>query len=252
MASWILLRGMTREARHWGSFPDMLRAAGVVGEQDRLIVPDLPGNGTRCGQRSPTTIAAITDEVRLAAHVLGLDPPFRLLAMSLGGMVATDWASRHPGDIERVVLINTSVRQLNPAWHRLQPRAVPLLIGSARSWHDAPRCEAHIHALTCANMTTRSADLAMWAEIRRDAPVSSANALRQLLAAARYRVERQTPDCPVLVLSSAGDRLVAPVCSARLADAWNAPHRCHPWAGHDLPHDDPAWVAGAVRDWLRA
>jgi pimeloyl-ACP methyl ester carboxylesterase len=75
--------------------------------------------------------------------------------------------------------------------------------------------------------------------------VSRANALRQLAAAARYAA-RGVPRCPVLVLSSRGDQLVNPVCSTRLARAWGAPHVEHPWAGHDLPHDDPQWLVDAL------
>jgi hypothetical protein len=54
----------------------------------------------------------------------------------------------------------------------------------------------------------------------------------------------------MLVLSSAGDQLVDPRCSPR----WRArqvPHAAHPDAGHDLPLDDGAWVAGQVAGWLR-
>jgi hypothetical protein len=40
------------------------------------------------------------------------------------------------------------------------------------------------------------------------------------------------------------------ISSGQLAAAWGAPHREHPWAGHDLPHDDPAWTAEQVRAWL--
>ncbi|MDF3831688.1 alpha/beta hydrolase, partial [Cupriavidus basilensis] len=54
-----------------------------------------------------------------------------------------------------------------------------------------------------------------------------------------------------LVISSKTDRLVDPACSARLAAAWSVPHRRHPWAGHDLPHDDPAWLAATVAHWLQ-
>jgi hypothetical protein len=52
------------------------------------------------------------------------------------------------------------------------------------------------------------------------------------------------------VLSSRGDQLVHPRCSARLAYAWNAEHHEHPWAGHDLPHDDPEWIFQRLAVWL--
>ena len=43
--------------------------------------------------------------VRSRAASAGVKPPYRLLGMSLGGMVATDWSQRYPEEIERLVLI---------------------------------------------------------------------------------------------------------------------------------------------------
>ena len=30
-----------------------------------------------------------------------------------------------------------------------------------------------------------------------------------------------------------------------------APHYRHPWAGHDLPHDDAPWVAQRIASWAQ-
>ncbi|PMZ18082.1 alpha/beta hydrolase, partial [Pseudomonas sp. FW306-02-F08-AA] len=38
-------------------------------------------------------------------------------------------------------------------------------------------------------------------------------------------------------------------CSQALAAAWNLPLVMHPFAGHDLPLDDPAWVVAQVLQW---
>jgi pimeloyl-ACP methyl ester carboxylesterase len=176
--------------------------------------------------------------------------PYCVLAMSLGGMVATDWAQRHPGEIERLVLINTSMQPFSRMQERLRPSAWPGLLGVAAHWSDAPRAERGIHRLTCNNVETLGADLDAWSQIRRSAPVSRGNALRQLWAAARFTAAAARPNCPLLVLSSRADRLVNPVSSAKLAAAWGAAHAEHPWAGHDLPHDDPAWTSEQVRAWL--
>jgi pimeloyl-ACP methyl ester carboxylesterase len=57
---------------------------------------------------------------------------------------------------------------------------------------------------------------------------------------------------PVLVLASAMDALVDPLCSRHLAAEWKTSLAVHPDAGHDLPLDDAAWVARQVRAWLAA
>jgi pimeloyl-ACP methyl ester carboxylesterase len=159
--------------------------------------------------------------------------------------------------VERLVLVNTSMRPYSRARERLRPSAWPALVRVALDWRgDDPAdggnvAEPLIHALTCQRRDTLADDLASWRAIRADAPVTRANALRQLAAAARFRVVRM-PRCPVLVLSSSGDRLVDPACSARLARAWGATHVAHPWAGHDLPHDDPQWLLDALHAWRPA
>lgn len=184
-------------------------------------------------------------------HLLseGFKPPYQLLAMSLGGMVATSWAQRYPQEINRLVLISTSIRPFSGITQRLQlTQWLPLLALAAR-WGDTDYAERSIYGLTCNQAAQRDADLMAWQHIRRSAPVSSANGLRQLVAAARFACAPQTPRCPALVLSSKGDRLVSPLCSTQLAAAWQVAHHIHPWAGHDLPHDDGSWVCEQVADW---
>lgn len=240
----VLLRGLTREARHWGGLPGQLAADG-----DTVLTLDLPGNGAFCSQRSPATVRAMVLAARAQLRQQGVAPPYRLLAMSLGGMVATDWAQQFPGEVASLVLINTSMRPISPATDRLRPRNWPALLRLAASWDDAGGAETIIHGLTCRRSDTLEQDLAAWQQIRRSAPVSAGNAWRQLWAAARFSAAATAPACPVLLLSSAGDSLVHPRCSAALALAWQADHHIHPWAGHDLPHDDPGWVFQRVANW---
>src|SRR5262249_21089728 len=89
-----------------------------------------------------------------------------------------------------------------------------------------------------------------WTRYAEEQPMSRANALRQLLAAARYRAPAKGPAVPVLVLASAGDGLVDPRCSEKIAQEWKLPVAVHPTAGHDRPLDDGPWVAAEVKRWL--
>ena len=89
-----------------------------------------------------------------------------------------------------------------------------------------------------------------WVDIRAQRPVSAANALRQLVAAARYQAPATAPQTRVLLLASRHDALVSSRCSEAIAAAWRAPLKVHPRAGHDLPLDDAAWVIARVQDWL--
>ena len=255
MSAWILLRGLTREARHWGAFPEQFSlgvgaAVGSATAGSSVTLLELPGNGRERGVQAPLSVPDMMTLVRSRAAESGIAGPYRLLAMSLGGMVATAWAQRHPQEIERLVLINTSMRPFCKLTQRMRPEAWPVVGRAALAWTNPQDCERRLHDLTCNRRDTVADDIATWMEIRRTAGVSAANGLRQLWAAARFQAEREAPHCPTLLLSSAADRLVDPACSARIAAQWRAAHVEHPWAGHDLPHDDPQWTTETIVDWL--
>lgn len=236
---WILLRGLAREARHWGDFAARLGAAFPGA---RIRTPDLPGNGVRCAQRTPSSISAIVDAVRQEGG-----PPAYLLGISLGAMACVDWAARFPGDVAGCVLINPSMRPFSAFHQRLRPanygRLASLLLEG-----DPARREAGILALTSASASGTLART--WAGYAAERPVARRNVLCQLLAAARFRAPDRAPPVPVLVLASAADRLVDPQCSRSLAARWGVPIAEHPLAGHDLPLDAAPWVIEQTKRWL--
>lgn len=248
-ATWILLRGLTRESRHWGGFGGQLDA---VSPGSRVIALDLPGNGQLHQQRSPKRVQDMVEHCRAQLKARNIPPPYRLLAMSLGAMVAVAWASAYPHEIATQVLINTSLRPFSPFYERLRPANYGALLkllvsGSApRTW------ERTVLRLTSNRANDHAMDgvLPRWLAWRQANPVSRANALRQLVAAARFRAPRARPVCATLVLASAQDRLVSVACSKALAAHWQCDLRIHPSAGHDLPLDDGPWVADQVQDWL--
>ncbi len=239
---WVLLRGLTREQRHWGAFAGNLAAAVPSGP---VLTLDLPGNGALNHLRSPTRVEAMAAFCRAELGSRGIAPPYRILAMSLGAMVATAWCSAHPQEVAGLVLINTSMRPFSPAHQRLKPRAALLRLLLSRP--DAIGWERTVLALT-SNAPRRDDSLArQWAGYRREHPVSTMNALRQVWAAARFIAPR-SPPCPrTLLLTSTQDGLVDTRCSLALARAWQCDIESHPWAGHDLPLDDGAWVIEQVR-----
>lgn len=245
MSTWILLRGLTRETRHWGTFPDILRAA--LPDADIALI-DLPGCGELHAQASPTTIEDIAAACRTEAGARQLAPPYHLLALSLGAMVAVAWADAHPEEIAACVLINTSFRSISPGRKRLRPAALGQLFRLATS-ADAATKEGLVLKLTSHRPEAHTDVVAGWMAYRRERPVSLANTLRQLIAASRYRAPAAAPVNRILVLAGTRDRLVDPDCSRRLASLWHADYAEHPDAGHDLPLDDGRWVAEQVSRW---
>lgn len=247
--TWVLLRGLTRERGHWGDFiPAFSRA---LPQGSTLLSPDLPGNGALHGQASPDKVADMVRAFRAGLAADGHAPPYRLLAMSLGAMVAIEWARQHPGEVEACVLINTSVRPFSRFWQRLRPRNYLAILRLALIRPDASALERAVMRMTSRHPPAPQATLARWVALRHEHPVSLGNAWRQLRAAIGYQAPAHPPPVPLLVLLSAADGLVDPRCSEALARHWAVPFRRHPSAGHDLPLDDAGWVARQVMDWLK-
>ena len=210
MSTWILLRGLTREAAHWGAFPGRLAEALP---EARLVMLDLPGNGERHGAHSPWSVAAMAEACRAELRRRGIAPPYHLLAMSLGAMVATEWARQAPDEVAGCVLINTSMRPFSPVYRRLRPRNYGRLLSVALFTRDPLAIETAVWHLTSNRSTPDGATLALWVAARAARPVSRTNALRQLVAAARYRAPSQAPVSRTLLLASERDGLVHSGCS---------------------------------------
>ena len=244
---WILLRGLVREAGHWGDFPLRLRARFPGSEVHCL---DAPGNGRHWKNSSPLSVSRIVDSMRrdfldIVARESGT--PNYLVAISLGGMIAIDWLTRFPGDAGAAVLINTSLRGMSPFYRRLDYHAMPSLLRIFLE-KDALRRESMILELTSSG---RNAPAAVGrAAIFQSRPVSRLNAIRQLYAASRFSAPTRAPGLPLLVLNGMGDRFVSPICSEQLAMKWNLDLRRHPLAGHDLPLDDPDWILSQIEQWM--
>lgn len=247
MSAWIFLRGLTRESRHWGSFPATFYREIPAA---RVHTPDLPGNGALYAERSPGQVAEMVESYRSRLLGQGIAPPYYLLGMSLGAMVAVAWAARHPQEIRGCVLINTSLRPFSPFYQRLKPASYHRLLQLALPGGSDEARERTILELTSRQVDLPVTVLQSWVAWRRECPVDSANALRQLLAAMCYRAPLVRPQSAMLILASRNDALVDSACSRQLALRWDTAFAQHPSAGHDLPLDDAAWVARQVSHWL--
>lgn len=248
MSTWVLLRGLMRESRHWGDFQFLFQNAVSA----PVVTLDLPGNGRLHMQTSANSVEGMVNHVRTQLTQLGYEPPYRILALSLGAMVAVAWCESLPVEIEIMVLINTSLPPYNHFYHRLRPEnylALSLLLFGT----DSQR-EKLILKLT----STRSRDenlnatLEQWTTYSREFPVSPGNILRQLQAAISFNSVTGTPKTPVLLLASQKDQLVNVKCSIQLAHQWGCALRLHPIAGHDLPLDDGLWVIQQIMEWLNS
>ncbi len=241
--NWILLRGLTREQAHWGDFPRRLQSAFP---EHRFHPVDLPGTGVHFRESSPDTIVGIREAVR--RQVAHIPKPFSILALSMGGMVALDWAQHAPeGEIQNLVLINTS-SGFSPFWQRMRPGVWPKLIRLLIRRELFER-ERDLLRLT-SNRVPPLELIKQWYRIQRQRPVSVHNAGRQIAAAARFKPASKRPMPEALLLASRGDRMVHWKCSADLEQRWQWTLKLHPDAGHDLVVDDPDWIIRQLLAWL--
>jgi pimeloyl-ACP methyl ester carboxylesterase len=199
-------------------------------------------------------MAAMAIHCRTQLKQLGYTPPYCVLALSMGGMVAVAWNELYPADFERMVLINTSLAPYSPFYQRLRPANYPALIRRLLFGSAVER--EHLILDVTSSIESRSENrqtiLERWIAYARECPVTRANILRQLQAALRYRAAPTAPTVPVLLLAGQQDELVDVKCSLTLAQHWRCAIRLHPAAGHDLPLDDGAWVARQVKEWLES
>ncbi len=237
---WLLIRGLSRERRHWGTFPQTL--AAVLGERVETIDP--PGFGAEHHRTSPATLAGITDDI--AQRFEAGDELWSILGISLGGMVALDWCARHPEAFDRCVVVNTSARPSKP-WQRFRPGVAREIIQGRRGTAlDAERATI----TTSSNSPDLDVDALaeQYVAYAQEYPPSSASLRNQIAAATRFGLPARV-DTPVLVIASEGDRLVDPDCSRHIAARLGVPLAVHPDGGHDLALDAPQWIGETVRDW---
>ena len=248
-ASWVLLRGLTREARHWGRFPQLLSEASGGA---RVVCLDLPGNGKLNDLASLGSVEAMADFCHAELASSGIVAPSRELAMSLGAMVAVAWAQRYPQDIAGAVLINTSLRPFSPFYLRLRAANYLRLLRLFGFKSSDRELEEAILQMTTRQVPDPAVVTGQWLQWRHENPVSRRNTLVQLLAAARYCAPQMRPVENLLLLAGARDALVDTRCSLQLAAQWDARIALHPSAGHDLPLDDGAWVLEQIARWLES
>lgn len=243
---WLLVRGLCRQQQHWEDFP--IKLAQQLNSQ--VLSCDIPGTGTEWQRLTPVSIANITLQLRNKFRQQHPDVsyPIRLLGISMGAMICSEWASNFPNEIERMVFINTSFKQFSPIYHRLKPHNIPTLLKILTS--SPLSQELSILTMTSNTQHNNQALAQRWCDYAEQQPVSSQNALRQLYAASRFSPPAQPPIKSILLLASTLDQLVDVRSSTAIAAQWHCPIQYHPTAGHDLPLDDSDWVCQKISSWL--
>ena len=250
MTTWVMLRGLMRDERHWQGFAERLVASG-----ERVITVDLPGNGRLASEPSPKSIDGYCDSVwsQIAPHI----NPFKgksvvLIGLSMGGMTALALASRYPDRIRQLVLLNSSAANLSP-WYRrfrLLPlfgaimRAVRLKLTQLGS--RLSLVEACVLQYTSLYHGDDLALIANWSRWRGERRTRLCNGMRQLIACARFQAPPLS-SIPVVVICAADDKLADPRCSQALASFYQTQAIVLPNCGHDISLDAPEALQACLK-----
>lgn len=237
-----LLRGLARESGHWD--PEFI---SLMQSQYDLIWLDYPGCGPFLNDSFPKTPDELLLQLNKQIHTT---EKIFLVAVSLGGMVALKWAEKFPEKFSGIVLVNSSMADLNPFYQRLKPQAILALL-QASTQYNTPAAETRIVNLISNHSEKRAKTIERWIEIAKLRPMSKRNALRQLAMAAKFRSPKAPLKVPMQILVSENDRLASAKCSQQIAVKYAAPIAIHATGGHDLMIDDPQWVSEQIQAFIK-
>jgi 3-oxoadipate enol-lactonase len=97
----VLINGVGDDLNGWAAQLDDFVAAGL-----RVVTFDNRGIGSSSHPPGAYTSREMAADTKALADTLGL-PPFHLLGVSMGGLIAQEYAIAYPNDLRTVVLANT-------------------------------------------------------------------------------------------------------------------------------------------------
>ncbi|MCM2680664.1 alpha/beta fold hydrolase [Echinimonas agarilytica] len=244
----VLLRGLLRDHRHWGSLPDMIR----VELPDAIVeTPDLAGNGLRSHETSPFSVEQMVNDIRLQLQPLQPRTRYTIVALSMGGMIGAQWAQMYPNEIGSLILMNSSFKRFSKMTERLNPQWYFRALMTFLLPYSRFKKEQLVLEMTSTRARFNQKIALRWTEYACEGSPSVFNALRQLWAAAHYSGSEEAPCDHVLILNGGADDLVSPKCSLAIAEHWNCELVIQPTAGHDLSIDAPDWVLQHIVDRVK-
>jgi alpha-beta hydrolase superfamily lysophospholipase len=243
MVNFYLLRGLSRESAHWGTFPQELLEKFP---QSKVIEMDLPGVGMLNQINSPTNINPIIDILRTTYY--SKEGTNIFIASSFAALVAITWVQQGKNEFQGLVLLSPSLKGICKFTERIKPR----------SWYDCglimlhPSVRVREKKLLKINLndnSSRNELLNTWIGINKSRPYKARNIFRQLLASTRFNLLDQAIQIPILISGSKKDKLVASTCFIKLKIKLGADIALHDYAGHALTLDASAWLTDKIYSW---
>ena len=116
----VLVHGFSVPAYIWDPTFESLTSAGY-----RVLRFDLYGRGHSNRPDAAYTISFFADQLDQLTRALGVDTPFNLLGLSMGGPITTQFTNQHTGKVKRLVLIDPMV--FAPSEEEISPLDLPVI-----------------------------------------------------------------------------------------------------------------------------
>ena len=243
----LLIRGLSRETRHWGSFSSELESSI---KNIKVFCLEMPGAGTKMMLKAPLTIRGHVENLRKEFLLLKSKnkDPWYCLGISMGAIVTLEWGRLYPNDFNHLFLVNTSVGNLSPFWHRMRKGAM-VRVFKIFALRNFKRKEELILDLTSYNHKSKINIINSWVEFREEYPINRLNILRQIFAASIYKI-KDRPNVSSSIYSGVDDELCSMKCGVALGKYLGSKVNLCNKAGHDLPLDNPAWLIKKINETL--
>ena len=239
----LMIRGLGRGTEHWGKFPNLIEQK----LNHQTYTMDVPGMDSKT-KKAPISILEITDQMRQEWKKLDQSQPWSIIAISLGGMIALDWAARYPDDFAKVITINTSSRDQSGIFERLSPFALKTFFNVAREKNPYRR-EKQILNLVFTTTKPTEELINLWVAATAKTNFKVKTVIKQLWAASHFKLPKKI-NSPLLVLAGKGDKLASYTCSEKIAKHFGADFKLHESSGHDIPIDAPDWLIQEIGSFL--
>jgi esterase len=245
----VLLHGFTGHARSWDAF------AAAMSDRYRVLALDQRGHGeTAWAPADRYGTDEMAEDLVACVGALGLSD-FTLLGLSMGGMVAMNYAGRRPKELSALVIVDIGPEIVAAGGARIQEgvRASDVFasrdeaFARARAANPRPPEAHHRHRHDHAMMRTQDG---RWTW-RYDRALRSPTTVRARDPEAAWRACANI-DVPTLIIRGALSDILAPETAQRMLETIpDSKLALIENSGHSVPLDAPDAFLVAAREFLR-
>jgi pimeloyl-ACP methyl ester carboxylesterase len=234
----VLINGLAEQAESWFRNDWHWRRTFDV------YIPNIlayrgPALHRRIDSGLPISVDYLVEQLHLYLHSFVQEPPYHLVAASLGGKIAIEYAVRYPDDVDRIVLLCPSGlgdEERLPVIEGVRRNDTRGLVASI--FHDPRRVDERLVAYYQQHFSDR-----LW----------RVGLLRTIRGTMDHCVRDRLPlvTQPTLLISGREDRIVDPCQAAEAAELLpNCQHLSIPHCGHAPQMEKPGFINRLVTHFL--